>query len=76
MLNTTAAAVGRAMPKMLPMAMPVKAEWPRASEKKLMRPVTIMVDMRPNRGAISKMASRALHRKSQRSISKGRTRQI
>ena len=42
------------------MAMPVKAEWPRASEKKDIRLVTTMVESRPNRGEITSTASRAL----------------
>ena len=63
-LNRMAAQMGAAMPQMAPMAMPVKAECPRASEKKLIRPVTIIVDIRPNRGAISSSASRAFFIKS------------
>ena len=34
MLKRTAAQSGAARPRMEPMAIPVKAEWPRASEKK------------------------------------------
>ena len=70
-LNRTAAPRGIDIPAMQPMAMPVKAEWPRASEKKLIRPVTIMVERIPNRGAISSRASRAFFMKSHRSISTG-----
>ena len=45
----TAAQVGSLNPQMAPMAMPVKAEWPRASEKKDIRLWTTMVDSTPNR---------------------------
>ena len=41
------------------MAMPVKAEWPSASEKKDIRLVTTMVESRPNSGEITSTASRA-----------------
>ena len=73
MLKPTAAHRGAVSPRMEPMAMPVKAECPRASEKKLMRPVTIMVLRIPNRGAISSRASRAFFIKSHWSISHGRS---
>jgi hypothetical protein len=46
-------------PSRVPMAMPVKAEWPSASEKKDMRLSTTMVDSRPNRGEMTSTASRA-----------------
>ena len=59
------------MPQIQPMAMPVKAECPRASEKKLIRPVTIMVERMPNSGAISNIASNAFRMNSQRSSSRG-----
>ena len=42
------------------MAMPVKAEWPSASEKNDIRLVTTMVESRPNSGEITSTASRAL----------------
>jgi hypothetical protein len=45
--------------------MPVKAEWPNASEKKLILPETIIVEQRPKSGAINKTASNALHINSQ-----------
>ena len=70
-LNNTAAQVGEARPQMAPMAMPVNAECPRASEKKLILPVTIMVERSPKRGAMHSSASRAFFIKSQWSISKG-----
>ena len=46
------------------MAMPVKAECPRASEKKAMRLSTTMVDSRPKRGVTTSTASRAFFMKS------------
>ena len=55
----TAARVGRSKPQMAPMAMPVKAEWPRASEKKDIRLWTTIVDRIPNRGVMTSTASRA-----------------
>ena len=45
------------------MAMPVKAEWPRASEKKDIRLWTTMVDRMPNRGEMTSTASRAFFMK-------------
>lgn len=43
--------------------MPVKAEWPRASEKKDIRLWTTMVDRMPNRGEMTSTASRAFFMK-------------
>ena len=60
----TAAPTGWARPQMAPMAMPVKAEWPRASEKKAMRLSTTMVDSRPKRGVMTSTAKRAFFIKS------------
>ena len=57
--NITAAQVGSAKPHRAPMAIPVKAEWPRASEKKDMRLWTTMVERMPNRGEMTSTASRA-----------------
>ena len=57
--KATATIVGAAMPQIQPMAMPVKAECPSASEKKLILPVTIMVEVKPNKGAIKITASNA-----------------
>ena len=57
--NTTATHVGAAMPIIQPIAMPVKAECPKASEKKLILPVTIMVEVKPNRGASKRTARKA-----------------
>ena len=62
--KTTAAPTGSARPHRAPMAMPVKAEWPRASEKKAMRLSTTMVDSRPKRGVTTSTASRAFFMKS------------
>ena len=59
MAKITAHHMGSTKPKMAPMAMPVKAEWPRASEKKDIRLVTTMVDSSPNRGEMTSTASRA-----------------
>ena len=39
--------------------MPVKAEWPSASEKKAIFRLTIIVPIKPNKGAINKMANSA-----------------
>ena len=55
----TAQGVGASAPARVPMAMPVKALWPRASEKKLMRFVTTMVESRPKRGVMTRMARKA-----------------
>ena len=60
----TAAPTGCARPQRAPMAMPVKAECPRASEKKAIRLSTTMVDSRPNRGVTTRTASRAFFIKS------------
>ena len=57
--KSTAAQVGSLKPHRAPMAMPVKAEWPRASEKKDIRLCTTMVDRMPNRGEMTSTASRA-----------------
>ena len=62
--KTTAAPTGWVRPHSAPMAMPVKAEWPKASEKKAMRLSTTMVDSRPNRGVTTNTASRAFFIKS------------
>ena len=59
----TAAQVGSEKPQRAPMAMPVKAEWPRASEKKDIRLWTTMVDRMPNRGEMTSTASRAFFMK-------------
>ena len=59
MAKITAAQVGSLKPHSAPMAMPVKAEWPRASEKKDIRLCTTMVESRPNRGEMTSTASRA-----------------
>ena len=45
------------------MAMPVKAEWPRASEKKDMWLCTTMVDKIPNSGEMISTASSAFFMK-------------
>ena len=60
----TAAQVGWLRPHRAPMAMPVKAECPRASEKKAIRLSTTIVDRRPNRGVMTSTASRAFFMKS------------
>ena len=57
--RATAQTVGCSEPHRTPMAMPVKPECPSASEKKLIRPVTIMVESRPNSGARMQTASSA-----------------
>ena len=57
--KSTAAQVGSLKPQMAPMAMPVKAECPKASEKKDIRLWTTMVDNTPNRGEMTSTASRA-----------------
>ena len=57
--NTTAAPTGWVKPHRAPMAMPVKAECPRASEKKAMRLSTTMVESRPKRGVTTRTANRA-----------------
>ena len=69
--KTTATQVGAAIPIIHPMAMPVKAECPKASEKKLILPVTIIVDVSPNRGASKRIARKAFFMKSQWRISNG-----
>ena len=65
--NTTASAtahqVASTRPHRVPMATPVKAECPRASEKKAMRFSTTMVDSSPKRGEMTRMASRAFFMK-------------
>ena len=58
--NSTAIHRGSARPHRVPMAMPVKAEWPSASEKNDIRLVTTMVESKPNSGEITSTASRAL----------------
>jgi hypothetical protein len=50
---------GSRIPKTTPMAIPVKAEWPKASEKKAILLLTTMVPKRPNRGVTNKTANRA-----------------
>ena len=67
----TANKVGSPNPQIHPIAIPVKAEWPSASEKKLMFPVTIMVDISPNKGAIISTASKAFCMNCQWNISNG-----
>ena len=62
--KTTAAPTGRVRPQRAPMAMPVKAEWPRASEKKAMRLSTTMVESRPKRGVTTRTARSAFFIKS------------
>lgn len=57
--SATAHQVLSARPQSAPMAMPVKAEWPRASEKKAIRCSTTMVLNSANRGEMTRMASRA-----------------
>src|SRR5699024_5186611 len=56
-----------------PMAIPVSAEWPSASEKKDIRLLTTAVPTRPNRGEISRTANRAFFIKSNSVHSKGRS---
>ena len=51
--------MGNAMPQMEPMAMPVKAECPSASEKKLMLPVTTWQLSSPSSGQSTRMPRRA-----------------
>ena len=55
----TADQEGSDKPHKAPMAIPVKAEWPSASEKKDIRLWTTIVDSRPNRGVMTSTASRA-----------------
>ena len=55
----TAQPIGCTAPHRTPTAMPVKPEWPSASEKKLIRPVTIIVERWPKSGAIMRTASSA-----------------
>ena len=55
-----AAHIGWARPHKAPMAMPVKAEWPKASEKKDIRLWTTMVERRPKRGEMTNTARRAV----------------
>ena len=50
---------GTAVPARVPTAIPVKAEWPRASEKKDILLSTTMVESRPKRGEITSTASKA-----------------
>ena len=69
--NNTAAQMGAPIPQILPMAIPVKAECPSASEKKLIRPVTTMVERMPKSGAISRTARSAFFIKSHCSSSSG-----
>ena len=52
--------------------MPVKAEWPRASEKKDIRLSTTMVERSPKRGEMTSTASRAERIKPWEAHSKGR----
>jgi hypothetical protein len=52
------------------MAIPVNAECPSASEKKLIFPETIIVDKIPKRGAINMIARKAFFIKSQESSSR------
>ena len=64
MAKTTMTALYRVMPSSTPMPTPVRAEWPRASEKKAMPLLTTMVPRRANRGMMSSTANRALRIKS------------
>ena len=57
--KSTAAQVGSLKPQMAPIAIPVKAEWPRASEKKDMRLCTTIVERIPKSGEMTSTASRA-----------------
>ena len=61
--SATAHQVASTRPQRVPMATPVKAECPRASEKKAMRFSTTMVDSSPKRGEMTRMASRAFFMK-------------
>ena len=61
--SPTAHQIGSAAPQSTPMAIPVKPEWPSASEKKLILPVTIIVESRPKSGAMTMTASSAFFMK-------------
>jgi hypothetical protein len=50
---------GSDMPRMTPMAIPVSAECPRASEKKAILLLTTIVPKIPNMGVMSRIAKRA-----------------
>ena len=64
MASATAHQLGSAKPANVPAAMPVKAEWPRASEKKDIFFSTTMVERRPKRGEMTRIASSAFFIKS------------
>ena len=53
------AAIWFSQPSITPMAMPVSALWPRASEKKAILLSTAIVPSRPKSGVMSSIASSA-----------------
>ena len=63
---------GLLMPSRAPIAMPVRAEWPRASEKKASLWSTTMVPIIPNNGVIRRIARKAFFIKSYCIQEKGR----
>ncbi|OPZ84270.1 MAG: hypothetical protein BWY74_04247 [Firmicutes bacterium ADurb.Bin419] len=63
MEKQTAESTGFKMPNMLPIATPVNAPWPNASEKKAILLLTIIVPSIPKIGEIIRMASNAFFMK-------------
>ena len=62
--KSTIAGPGSAIPKITPIPTPVRAECPRASEKKAMPLFTTRVPSKENSGMTSRTASRARRMKS------------
>ena len=71
-LNPTIATMGSFIPKSTPKAIPVRAEWPMASEKKDILLDTTKLPKVPKRGAATSTANRAFFIKFGSSQLKGR----